>query len=364
MRLTVPRLQAVGALAIAPTRGAARLPLLLATTFLVTVATPEASGKVDPNVVRLVADSIRANYSRVRSAHLTVRSVQRDRDQSVSGERVTRLTSGGVARIRSAPISERHLTLWLSGDSLRLDREDAAQPGNPGETIVRHDGVWMQHAANIQAAWRRRPEDMPALFPIDPREYGAMDARRTLQQVLSEDKILSAGMAVRDDGQTVARIVTQNSRAAKTYYEFAASNSYLPTTVKTRWPDGGLLQLVEIRYRSVLAGQALFPEQRVRRFYPPGASGERRAEAWRQELIEQVTGEIELNQPIPASVFEPTLPVGTRVSDNLRLAVYHVPKAVGDAERGPPVTGLAVVLLAIAVVVKYARRFTLFQPQT
>jgi hypothetical protein len=304
----------------------------------------------------MVTDAIRANYSHIRTAELTLLETTRDASVTKPGVDVRELPGGGVARIVHTPETVRKTRVWLAGADVRVDRSQAGRANELHETLVRHDGVWTQLVGPSSAAWRRRPHEMPAMFPLDPRDFAAQDLRRSLVDELSEDTILTAEMTADGEGRALARVVTRGAKGNETTYEFAADEGFLPTRLMTFWPDGSLLQLVEISYREVLVGQARFPVKLVRRFFAKSVARTPTDAGWRQQLSREVTGDITLNQAIADSVFAPDIPAGTRVSDNIRQAVYYAAD-VSPVSRGIPAWYYTAAIVAALFVAVVARRF-------
>jgi hypothetical protein len=343
---------------VEPCRHLATARIVLAgACWLLACLPAQAAEEIDGGLVQMVADAIRANYSKIRSAELTIRETTKDATVTKAEVEVLELPSGGVARIQHTPETVRESRVWLAGESVRVDRSQDGKPADQTqETLVRHNGVWTQHVGPSKAAWRRRPSEMPGMFPQDPRDFGAQDVRRSMADVLTEDKILAAEMTADSKGRPLARIVTRGAKGNETTYEFAADEGFLPTRLVTRWPDGSLLQLVEISYQQVLDGQARFPVKLVRRFFGKNVTITPADMGWHKQLTCDVTGKISLNEAIAESVFDPVIPSGTRVSDNIRKTVYHT-AGMSPASSGIPAWYYTAAVVAMLFVVTVARRF-------
>ena len=311
------------------------IPTLLAAACWLCVYSPlRGADDVDQALVQMVADSIHANYSHIRSAELTIRETTKDASVSNAHTEVLNLSIGGVARIQRTPTTVRETRVWLRGESVRVDRSQANKAvEDVHETLVRHDGVWTQHVGPSNAAWRRRPSEMPGMFPQDPRDFGSQDVRRSMADVLGEDAILTAQMEMDAEGRAIAQMVTRGAKGNETTYEFCAEELFLPTRLTTHWPDGSILQLAEIRYQRVLDGKARFPETLVRMFFEKSTAFAPTRVGWREKLTREVTSEITLNEQIADSVFQPDIPAGTRVSDNFRQAVVPNGRVSADKQQ-------------------------------
>ena len=204
---------------------------------------------------------------------------------------------------------------------------------------------------------------MPRVFPVDPREMAADGAHRSVADVLREDRIVSAEVSHTEDGSPEIHIVTSKAQDDETRYTFAAASGFLPCRVETRWPDGSLLQVVDVTYQSVLDGRAKFLKRARRRFYSQGFTRGPQATGWHQQLTSEVVGTVVINQPLAEKTFHVDLKPGTLVSDNTRLANY----VVGGVATGPsplwPYTAALVLLLLVVIVVRHIALVDRSRPQ-
>jgi hypothetical protein len=185
------------------------------------------------------------------------------------------------------------------------------------------DGVWTQHVPGASAAWLRRTDELPSVFPVDPRKCGTDDIRRSILDVLHEDQLLSVVMGA-ENGANIVRVAARSAVGAETTYEFSSKVGYLPVRLVTRWPNGSINQLVEFEYRQVLDGSAWFLERLVRRFFDEGVTRVAATTGWRQQMVREMVSDVRFPPAIDRSVFELKLPIGTRVSDATRQAVYGI----------------------------------------
>ena len=119
------------------------------------------------------------------------------------------------------------------------------------------------------------------------------------------------------------------------------------------------MQLVDYEYQSVLGGKALVLKRLRQRFFSEGATRLPTTSGWRQEMVREVIGEVEVNEAIQESHFAVELPPGTRINDSTHQIT------LGQIEPSEPMwprIGLiginagAVVVLLPLVVAKSLRR--------
>ena len=302
----------------------------LASVFALAITAGHAIGAAptQTELVSLAIDSITRNYSLIKTAQLTIRQVSENTYLPKPGVYVRRTPSGrkvrDTIRSRQSPRTEWTLRIALRGSDIRVDRSSAASTSSKPspETHAFVNGVWTQYVPDVSAAWIRRPEELPRLLPLDPRRPAADHAQRDVTDVLHQGTIVSAILTTSPEGKPLVRIVVRSEDGSPTTYDFAGEANFLPTRVMTRWPDGSLLQLVDIEYQDVLDGKAKFLKRMSRRFFAKGVTSSPTTIGWRQHLSQEVTGNLRLNDGIADAVFEVRLPSGTRVTDNIRRDVY------------------------------------------
>jgi hypothetical protein len=275
-------------------------------------------------LVDMVTSAMVGNYSAMESAKLTMRETSRDRSTVDSRETIENLPDGRMVKVFHSPEAIATLRIVLREKDFRCERRAGA--ANAGKIVEVHgllDGYWTQYVPSISTGWIRLTDQLPSLFPLDPRQSGAGDIRRRLGDILKEDKILRAEMLGERDTHRV-QIVTETARGAITTYRFSANARFLPTRFHTRWEDGSLLQLVDIEYQTVLDGNALFPKRITRRFYDHGKAVLPDTKSWRQEMMREVVGPIQFNTPIDDAELAVTLPPDTRVVNVARGTIRGV----------------------------------------
>lgn len=273
-------------------------------------------------LVGMAIDAVRSNYALIESAKCTLREIRTDATAAKPGVAVRKMPGGGQVRVVHWPRMQWDVRVTLRGDDLRVDRKPAGSAAGFGpETRMFSKGIWTQYTPGSSSAWVHRTEDMPGMFPLDPRQLGSDDARRSVLDILREDRIVSAGLATSTDGKAIVQIVARTARGVRTTYEFDSEANFLPTRFWTNWPDGSVLQLVEIQYQDVLDGRAKFLKKLTRRFFAQAVTQVPSASGWRESFSREVVA-IVLNGPVAADTFQLDLPPGTRVSDNTRQAIY------------------------------------------
>lgn len=282
----------------------------------------EAAQPGRDELVGLVIDAMENYFGPIETAELTVREVVEDATVAQRKVTVHKTPDGRQVRVSRTPRRESYAHVLLGHGDLRVDRARRADGTAVFERLARIDGIWTQHVPESGAAWIRRPNGMPGMFPIDPRQVGSQDIRRSLIDVLREDTILSARLTRSPGGEDRVRIVAKPLQGTPTTYEFSGSVGFLPTRFTTRWPDGSLLQLTDYQYQDVLDGKAKFLKKVTRAFFAQGVTRQPREDQWRQRIIREVTGAIVLNRPVAREAIAITLPPGTRIYDATRSDIY------------------------------------------
>jgi len=299
--------------------GATCVILSLAMGWRVTLAGQPGADEL----VGLVIDAIDRNFSVIKTAEMTVREVLEDASVRAPKVTVTQTPNGGELRVRRTPRNEWQKRILLKGDKLRVDTIDNWR-GEPRvtETWALAEGVWTQYIPHRSAAWVRRINEMPGMSPMDPRQVGSNDVRRSIREILRQDAILSAKLTTSADGNDRIQIVAKPAQGTPTSYEFSADQDFLPTRLETRWPDGSLLQQVDYEYRDVLDGRTKFLEKVTNSFFAQGATRRPKASGWRQRHVRELTSDVVINQTVAEDAFKVQFQLDTRVSDNTRHAVY------------------------------------------
>jgi len=318
--------------------GAVRQSLALALPFTIllllqcgyrtaTAAEPRAS-----ELVGLVIDAIEKNFAAIDTADLRVHEVMEDATVAERKVTVTKLPDGSEVHVTRAPHSEWYGRILIRSHDFRIDKLPGADAKGVIESHAFVDGTWTQYVPGSTAAWIRKPRGMPGMFPLDPRQVGTDDIRRSVIDILREDTIVSAQLTTSSRGGGLIRIVAKPASGVRTTYEFSAAANFLPIRLSTRWPDGSLLQLVDYEYQDVLNGHAKFLKKVTRSFFRKGATRKPPADGWRQRVVRELVGPVVFNKPISKTAVAITLPPGTRVSDSTRSDVYtsHIPLTIAS----------------------------------
>jgi hypothetical protein len=280
-----------------------------------------AAANDGPAAPDAVFKAIEANYERIRSVQATIESTLLNpsvkQPTVVSGT-----TDNGLAyTIATAPKSTHTYRLVLRGrDVYRAELVN----GMERDYFSFHRGVWTQYDGQAKMAWLRLPEQMPGLFPLDPRDYGSTEVREHFLDRLRHARVVEATKDKRADGTPFALLVMDRSNGHRWQVEFDSSKNFLPTAIDYLYGDGSLNVGIRITYRNVIKAPdaAWFPEaMTVKLFGPEGGKSFDATDA-NSVLTETVKGDIHVNQAVPEDLFEKNLPEGTRISDAVTSAVH------------------------------------------
>lgn len=295
--------------------GAALLAVL---AMCVLARASDSPQKVPDAILR----GIEANYARIKSVQATVESTMLD--FGVTERTVTTSTNGALTCVVvRQPKTVFLLRLMLHGNDIY---RGWSKDGEEQDYLCFFNGVWTQFSAESKMAWRRLPEQMPGLFPIDPRDFGSAEIRERFSDRLRSSKVVEAKKDRHASGVIFARLVMEQENGRRWAAEFDASKSFLPAKVEEFRDDGTVVLEMRAEYRQVLKEPeaAWFPEAIVRKFF--GRPGDKSANASgvTTMLTEAVKGDIRVNQDLPDDVFDKELPAGTRVSDAVNTSVYNI----------------------------------------
>ena len=312
------------------------------------IGAAEANDRSD-DLVRMVIDAIRSNYSMIKTADVSISEISEDARVRKLDSSVKRNAHGGEIRITRVPRAEWKVRVVTQGDDMRLDRvpsESGPRFGEESRACL--NGVWTHYTPGSSAAWIHKTEDLPGMFPEDPRQLGSDDVRRSVIDILREDRLVSAELTKSEAGEALVRVVAESNKVVRTTYEFGAKSGFLPVRLMTRWPDGSVLQLVDFEYQDVLDGKAKFLKRLTRRFFAKGATEKPATTGWRQSLVREVEGLV-LNEAIRSERFEIELPPNTRVCDNVRQVIYRATEPVSETRqtRWPYTVALVGVIVAL-----------------
>ena len=214
---------------------------LAAVMGVVLLGASSSAGKgADPSsdeLVSMVLDALQSNFSLIKTAKLTVRDVLEDATVGKDETTVSQLPDGSEIRMMRSQRSEWEGQIVLSGEDLRVDLY-AKRFGNGevAETRAFRNGIWTHYAPRNSAARVHRMEHMPGMFPIDPRQVGSDDVRRSVKDILREDRIVSAELKTSDPADMVVRIVAESARGAQMAYEFASKRVFCLRVLKLAGP--------------------------------------------------------------------------------------------------------------------------------
>jgi peroxiredoxin len=226
-----------------------------------------------------------------------------------------------TARIVREPSSVRRQRILLRGDDLLRQSLE-----HDGETWSFLGGVWTQYVPKSQTAWLRLPDQMPGLFPLDPRNVGSLEQRWLFVDRLREDRVLEAGPTRTGDGQLRMSVLLEHAfdkeHAERYRCDFDPARNDLPTRIVVFRQGNGIGIVLDIAYRELIPGAAWFLEKSTLKFFGPELARSPDSEAWRQAVIVEATGEVQINGEVDDDELVVKLPEGTRVSDSVHRSIY------------------------------------------
>jgi hypothetical protein len=286
-----------------------------------TVPTRTTAVATDPKQeVGRITDHIKDNYARLRTLSVILQTTHLDRSVT-KREEVTYKSPGGLtAHWVRQPFSVRRERVLLRGDDLLREAM-----GQDGEIWAFHGGVWTQYVPRSHAAWLRLPEQMPGMFPLDPRNIASLEQRGRFVDRLRGDRVLEIGPTQTLDGQPRMAALMEHAfdPGHKERYrcEFDPVRNDLPTRIVVLRDEDKVGIVLDITYQEAIPGAAWFLKKSTCKFFHPELARSPDSEAWRQALIVETRGNLHVNEPIAADAFVVGLPAGTRISDAVQRSI-------------------------------------------
>ncbi|MDA0657218.1 MAG: hypothetical protein O3C60_00115 [Planctomycetota bacterium] len=299
-------------------------------------------------VMRLVIDAFEGNEARIQSVTGVIQEVSKDTSVKEVQVSEVRLSEGRIARITQRPHQDTELQFTLKGPQQKIIR--LFKSGDAVRSREEHlfrDGRWTQYVPSLPAAWINGIHQGPGTFPLDPRQVGSVQVGQTLVDCLRREKLISAELKQDQEGGPTIFMLTSDAVGEKVTRQFAASCDFLPTRWETHWPDGSVLQSIPYEYESIVDGKARFPRLIRRRFYEKGVARDASSDQWRQQVVRKITIQ-SVNQPIPSETFAIEFSPGTRVTDNVKGAIY---KATIHPTLTSPTRGRLGVIFTVALMI-------------
>ena len=270
-----------------------------------------------------VLSGITDNYARLHSIEVVLEKTFVD--PSVTERQVITKDLPDGARVTTVREPRRVQTerILLRGPDFRSDPVDES-----GQTWVFHKSIWTQYDAKSKQAWVRRPDQMPGMFPLDPRQFGSLEMRVGLFDRLKALEVLDASQVDGPDGLPRVRVLTEFAESKgvdrRLRWEFDPSRNHVPTSIAYLHDDGTINCNFDIDYQEVLPGSAWFLREATCKLFPNKGAQRGDADGWSTSFTCRTKGEVLVNKTIPDDAFEFALPVGTNVSDAVHSSMYRV----------------------------------------
>ena len=286
---------------------------------------PRAADSADSSprdLLDKVLSGITENYARLHSIQVVIEKTFVDPGVTERQVITNELPGGGTVTTVREPRRVQTERMLLRTPDFRSDPVDEA-----GQTWVFYKSIWTQYNPEGKQAWVRRPDQMPGLFPLDPRQFGSLEMRVGLFDRLKASTVLEATRVDSPEGPRV-RLLTEYPPAKgidrRLRWEFDPSKNYLPTSIAYLHDDGTINHNFDIAYQEVLPRSAWFLREATFKIFPKKGAQRGDADGWSGSLTYRTKGEVLVNKTIPDDAFEFALPVGTKVSDAVQSSAYRV----------------------------------------
>jgi len=264
-------------------------------------AAPEmTAAQIRDAAVKGIAD----NYTQLKTVAVTVECVTLDPSVKQREVTTTVLPGGTVATLIREPRRTYTSKILLRGEEIRCETNT-----DDGSVVFAFTaGVWTQYHPDEKRAWLRRPDQMPGMFPFDPREAGNTEIRGRLLDRLKDDRVLKVS---KRDAKLI--VVMERATGRQIRYEFDPARSYLPTRVCELHDDGSVNVVVDVSYQEVGRGKTWFPKEVTETIY--GKPGAKAGDPGWTGRTTQTVGKVVVNEPLAADAFKVKIPPETLISD-------------------------------------------------
>lgn len=326
--------------------------LVLLATVLNLAGTARPAGH--EAVVSMVADAITHNYSQLTSADLLFSMTFEDRQVSSARKKEIVTENGTRLQFDVMPRFEWSMHYTLAGSKIKTEIRDLA---NEHDELLAFDGeTWLRYVPHHKAAWQLFESDRDRLWPVDVRDVGSPDARKSVLTLIHESDVLDAELGKDDAGKEVASIMISNATAGRVLFTFDSSVNFLPVSVEVAEKDGRPTMRYDIQYERLPNTHIWFLKEGVCKIR--GRHNTSNADAWPQSGRLSLKEVIRVNQPIDSSDLAIVLPKGTRFHDNVQRAASVVgqPLPRGTSSLPSPLYVIPIVCVAIALAYLLLRR--------
>jgi peroxiredoxin len=258
-------------------------------------------------IKKQVISEIKKNYAAFKTVVAKMETVARDPSVTERTEQTFALANGGKATIVREPMTVHTSIVTLRNDNVRSD-----PVGDPDGTVWTFvDGVWTQYRVKSAIAWVRKQNQMPGIFPIDPRDIGSTEIREPLLTQLHGSNVVSAQ---RVGGRLHLLWERAAGRGAGMQYrcEIDVQKNHLPTKIEYLDQDGKPSLTIDINYQNLIGG-AWFLQEAQMLFHPSG-----------QTMKVRILAKPQVNEPITDEAFEIEFPDGTEIRDSAHSSGYRI----------------------------------------
>ena len=245
------------------------------------------------------------NYAQLKTVAVTVECVALDPTVKQREVTTTVLPGGAVATLVREPRSTHKSKILLRGEEVRCETNTDDGPVVFAFTA----GVWTQYHPNDKQAWLRRPDQMPGMYPFDPREAGNTEIRGRLLDRLKDDTLLQVS---KRDAKVI--ITMERATGRQIRYELDPARNHLPTRVCELHDDGSVNVVVDVSYQEVGRGKTWFPKEVTETIY--GKPGAKAGDPGWTGRTTRTFGKVAVNEPLAADAFKVEIPPETLISDS------------------------------------------------
>ena len=311
----------------------------------------EAAGQATDDVDRLRASifiSVDANDENLGAVSARVRRVTEDRTVKEAKTVTVKVPSGGSISYRKSPRSEYNYIFTFDCEKSKCDESDEA--GRTSRTWTYDGTTWTQYDPAKKLAMIRRPDQMAAQYPFDPREVVMDDIRMPLRRFVRMSKVgplrgksgLLRAEWTDDEGQRLA-------------VDFDPEFGLLPVGSVSYRSDGSILASTQANYQRVPKRNAFVLEKSVTRFFPKGT---RDLDAeWVKSMTTTLMDIRLIDKESAKAALALNLPAKIRLSDLTVPTPRPAVKVSAPPRLGPIVFVIVnVMLLAIVLISQKLRR--------
>lgn len=189
--------------------------------------------------------------------------------QEVTSEDV-KLPDGSIFTITRSPSRKETASVFLDVDTLLYRFRDIH--GDVERSLHLANGVWREgsNQGKRRKTTIRRPDQMPGILPLDPREIVGDDIRISLSELIEQNELIEV-TGTEKTGRNVWQVSMRDDVGITYWFDFDENVGLMPVRGVSRTIGGGIILDCTAEYEKVESRNAWLLKRAVRTYFPLGA---------------------------------------------------------------------------------------------